>query len=122
MLDYRRVAQLSPFQFITFMDRISMCSQWHDGFWFREHSISSLLFADYVVPFGFNNLEPPSCIDAASAKCEVPGMTVCTTVSEAMIFTREILLRLLYNCCTCPLVVKRELSQILTINLHSNIY
>ncbi|KAI3357902.1 hypothetical protein L3Q82_016278, partial [Scortum barcoo] len=59
--------------------------------WFGNHRISSLLFADDVVLLAFIRPGPSACTGAvcSRAECEVAGMRISTSKSEAMVLDPE---------------------------------
>ncbi|KAK3535803.1 hypothetical protein QTP70_021119 [Hemibagrus guttatus] len=80
----RKGCPLSPVLFIAFMDRISRRSQGLEGVQFGDHRISSLLFAD-VVLLAPSSQDLQHTLGRFAAECEVAGMRVSTSKSEAMV-------------------------------------
>ena len=89
----------SAILFITFKDRISMLSPNLEGVHFGDLRIGSLLFADDVVLLASSARDLQMSLDWFTAECEVGGMRISTSKSEAMV------LRLKKLDCL-PLVVK----------------
>ncbi|KAK3514795.1 hypothetical protein QTP70_032195, partial [Hemibagrus guttatus] len=85
----RQGCPLSPVLFIVFMDRISKRSQGLEGVQFGDHRISSLIFADDVVLLAPSSLDLQHALGCFAAECEVAGMRVSTSKSEAMVLDRE---------------------------------
>ncbi|KAJ0004772.1 hypothetical protein NQD34_010986 [Periophthalmus magnuspinnatus] len=85
----RKGCPLSPVLFIIFMDRISRCSQGPEGVWFGNHRISSLLFADEFVLMASSNQGLQQALGRFAAECEVAGMRISSTKSEAMVLDRK---------------------------------
>ncbi|KAK3540973.1 hypothetical protein QTP86_007687 [Hemibagrus guttatus] len=85
----RQGCPLSPVLFIVFMDRISRRSQGLEGVWFGDHRISSLIFADDVVLLAPSSLDLQHALGHFAAECEVAGMRVSTSKSEAMVLDRK---------------------------------
>ncbi|KAK3509614.1 hypothetical protein QTP70_006805 [Hemibagrus guttatus] len=85
----RQGCPLSPVLFIVFMDRISRRSQGLEGVWFGDHRISSLIFADDVVLLASSGLDLQHALGRFAAECEVAGMRVSTSKSEAMVLDRK---------------------------------
>ncbi|KAK3526405.1 hypothetical protein QTP70_025434 [Hemibagrus guttatus] len=79
----------SPVLFIVFMDRISRRSQGLEGVQFGDHRISSLLFADHVVLLAPSSLDLQRALGCFAAECEVAGMRISTSKSEAMVLDRK---------------------------------
>lgn len=78
---------LSPILFVIFMGRISRLSQEVGSFYFIGFRISTLLFADDVASLG-GVLQ--LTLQWFTAKCEVAGMTISTSESDAMVFRKDI--------------------------------
>ena len=70
------------------------------GVRFGDHTISSLLFADYVVVLAPSNQDLQHALARFSAECEAVGMRISTSKSEAMVFSRKRV--------ACPLQVGGE--------------
>ncbi|KAI3374597.1 hypothetical protein L3Q82_021177 [Scortum barcoo] len=85
----RQGCPLSPVLFIIFMDRISRRSQGPEGVRFGNHRISSLLFADDVVLMASSGQDLQHVLGWFAAKCEVAGMRISTSKSEAMVIDRK---------------------------------
>ncbi|KAK3533908.1 hypothetical protein QTP70_034895, partial [Hemibagrus guttatus] len=85
----RQGCPLSPVLFIVFMDRISRRSQGLEGIRFGDHRISSLIFADDVVLLASSGLDLQHALGCFAAECEVAGMRVSTSKSEAMVLDRK---------------------------------
>ncbi|KAK3512562.1 hypothetical protein QTP70_017239, partial [Hemibagrus guttatus] len=85
----RQGCPLSPVLFIVFMDRISRRSQGLEGVRFGDHRISSLIFADDVVLLASSGLDLQHALGRFAAECEVAGMRVSTSKSEAMVLDRK---------------------------------
>ncbi|KAK3521652.1 hypothetical protein QTP70_014704, partial [Hemibagrus guttatus] len=85
----RQGCPLSPVLFITFMGRISRRSQGLEGVWFGDHRISSVLFADDVVLLAPSSQDLQHALGRFAAECEVAGMRVSTSKSEAMVLARK---------------------------------
>ncbi|KAK3532712.1 hypothetical protein QTP86_028082, partial [Hemibagrus guttatus] len=85
----RQGCPLSPVLFIVFMDRISRRSQGLEGVRFGDHRISSLTFADDVVLLAPSSLDLQHALGRFAAECEVAGMRVSTSKSEAMVLDRK---------------------------------
>ncbi|KAK3538438.1 hypothetical protein QTP86_003713 [Hemibagrus guttatus] len=85
----RQGCPLSPVLFIVFMDRISKRSQGLEGVQFGDHRISSLIFADDVVLLAPSSLDLQHALGCFAAECEVAGMRVSTSKSEAMVLDWE---------------------------------
>ncbi len=80
---------LSPVLFIIFMDRISRRSQGPEGVGFGDHAISSLLFADDVVVLATSDQDLQHALGRFAAECEVVGMRISASKSEAMVLSRK---------------------------------
>ncbi|TWW67234.1 hypothetical protein D4764_02G0002750 [Takifugu flavidus] len=80
---------LSPILFIIFMDRISRCSHGVEGIRFGDLRIRSLLFADDVVLLASSARDLQLSLDRFAAACEVAGMKISTSKSEAMVLDRK---------------------------------
>ncbi|KAK3568587.1 hypothetical protein QTP86_009401 [Hemibagrus guttatus] len=76
---------LSQVLFVVFMDRISRCSQGLEGVQFGDHRISLLLFADDVVLLAPSSQDLQRALGHFPAECEVAGMRISTSKSEAMV-------------------------------------
>ncbi|KAK3520789.1 hypothetical protein QTP70_032366 [Hemibagrus guttatus] len=85
----RQGCPLSPVLFIVFMDRISRHSQRLEGVRFRDHRISSLIFADDVVLLAPTSLDLQHALGCFAAECEAAGMRVSTSKLEAMVLDRK---------------------------------
>ncbi|KAK3561338.1 hypothetical protein QTP86_030637 [Hemibagrus guttatus] len=85
----RQGCPLSRVLFIVFMDRISRRSHGLEGVWFGDHRISLLLFADDVVLLAPSILDIQHALGHFAAECEVAGMRVRTSRSEAMVLDPE---------------------------------
>ncbi|KAK3511772.1 hypothetical protein QTP70_021807 [Hemibagrus guttatus] len=85
----RQGCPLSPVLFIVFMDRISRRSQGLERVQFGDHRISSLIFADDVVLLASSGLDLQHALGRFAAECEVAGMRVSTSKSEAMVLDRK---------------------------------
>ncbi|KAK3553040.1 hypothetical protein QTP86_031194 [Hemibagrus guttatus] len=85
----RQGCPLSPVLFIVFMDRISRHSQRLEGVRFRDHRISSLIFADDVVLLAPTSLDLQHALGRFAAECEAAGMRVSTSKLEAMVLDRK---------------------------------
>ncbi|KAK3521471.1 hypothetical protein QTP70_005768 [Hemibagrus guttatus] len=71
------------------MDRISRRSQGLEGVRFGDYRISSLIFADDVVLLAPSSLDLQHALGRFAAECEVAGMRVSTSKSEAMVLDRK---------------------------------
>ncbi|KAK3517264.1 hypothetical protein QTP70_001756 [Hemibagrus guttatus] len=80
----RQGCSLSPVLFIVFMDRISRCSQGLEGVRFGDYRISLLISADDVALLAPLSLDLQHALGCFAAECEVAGMSVSTSKSEAM--------------------------------------
>uniref|UniRef100_A0A7N8Y8H8 Reverse transcriptase domain-containing protein n=1 Tax=Mastacembelus armatus TaxID=205130 RepID=A0A7N8Y8H8_9TELE len=80
----RQGCPLSPVLLITFMDRISRCSQGPEGVQFGDHRISSLLFADDVVLLAPSSQDLQRALGQFATECEAARMRISTSKSEAM--------------------------------------
>ncbi len=96
----RQGCPLSTVLFVIFMDRISRRSQGPEGVWFGDHRISSLLFADDVVLLASSGLDLQRALGRFAAECDVAGMRISTSKSEAMVLARKRV--------ACPLQVGGE--------------
>ncbi|KAF7225184.1 tyrosine aminotransferase, partial [Nothobranchius furzeri] len=76
---------LSPILFITFMDRISRCSQGVEGIHFGGLRIRSLLFADDVVLLASSERDLQLSPERFAAECEAAGMRISSSRSETMV-------------------------------------
>ncbi|KAK3558333.1 hypothetical protein QTP86_017264 [Hemibagrus guttatus] len=85
----RQGCPLSPVLFTVFMDRISRHSQGLEGVRFVDHRILLLLFADDVVLLASSSLDLQHALERFAAECEVAGMSVSTSISEAMVLNRK---------------------------------
>ncbi|GAA6103504.1 uncharacterized protein LOC122141275, partial [Tachysurus ichikawai] len=83
------------------MDRISRRSRGPEGVRFGDHRISSLLFADDDVLLASSNQDLQRALGRFAAECEVAGMRISTSKSEAMVLSRKKV--------ACPLQVGRSL-------------
>lgn len=79
---------LSRILFIIFMDRISSSRQGAEGVIFGGCKIS-LLFADNVVLLASSNQDLQRALERFTAECEVAGMRIITSKSEAMVLSRK---------------------------------
>ena len=70
----------SPILFVVFMDRIWRCSRGAEGVWFGNLRVTSLLFADDVVPLASSSHDLQF-----TAECEAARMNVSSSRSEAMV-------------------------------------
>ncbi|KAK3545104.1 hypothetical protein QTP70_000616 [Hemibagrus guttatus] len=71
------------------MDRISRHSQGLEGVQFGDHRISLLIFADDVVLLAPSSLDLQHALGRFAAECEVAGMRVSTSKSEAIVLDRK---------------------------------
>ncbi|KAK3522284.1 hypothetical protein QTP86_001721 [Hemibagrus guttatus] len=71
------------------MDRISRCSQGLEGVQFGDQRISLLLFVDDVVLLAPSSLDLQHALGHFVAECEMAGMRVSTSKSEAMVLDRK---------------------------------
>ncbi|KAK3556314.1 hypothetical protein QTP70_007118 [Hemibagrus guttatus] len=71
------------------MGRISRRSQGLEGVRFGDHRISSLIFADDVVLLAPSSLDLQHALGHFAAECEVAGMRVSTSKSEAMVLDQK---------------------------------
>ena len=85
----RQGCALSPILFVIFMDRISRRSQGGEGLQFGGLRIPSLLFADDVVLMAPSACDLQHSLDRFTAECEVTGMRISTSKSEAMVLSRK---------------------------------
>uniref|UniRef100_A0A671TEK4 Reverse transcriptase domain-containing protein n=1 Tax=Sparus aurata TaxID=8175 RepID=A0A671TEK4_SPAAU len=85
----RQGCSLSPVLFIIFNDRISRRSHGPEGIWFGSHWISSLLFADDVVLLAPSSQDLQHVLGRFAAECEVAGMRISTSKSEAMVLDQK---------------------------------
>ena len=85
----RQGCPLSPILFITFMDRISRCSQGVEGIRFGGLRIASLLFADDVVLLASSGRDLQLSLDRFAAECEAAGMGISASKSEAMVLSQK---------------------------------
>ncbi|KAK3532460.1 hypothetical protein QTP86_018448, partial [Hemibagrus guttatus] len=69
--------------------KISRRSQGLEGVRFGDHRISSLIFADDVVLLAPSSLDLQHALGRFAAECEVAGMRVSTSKSEAMVLDRK---------------------------------
>ena len=106
-----------PILFVILMDRISRCSRDEESVRFGDLKIASLLFADDVVRLDSSDrdlqhfvlwtwrrlttVSPPLALGRFTAECEVVGMKVSTSKSEAMV--------LCWKTVECSLRVGSEL-------------
>uniref|UniRef100_A0A8C6LCZ4 Reverse transcriptase domain-containing protein n=1 Tax=Nothobranchius furzeri TaxID=105023 RepID=A0A8C6LCZ4_NOTFU len=79
----------SPILFITFMDRISRCSQGVEGIRFGGLRIRSLLFADDVVLLASSERNLQHSLQRFEAECEAAGMRISSSKSETMVLIRK---------------------------------
>ncbi|KAK3561507.1 hypothetical protein QTP86_006177 [Hemibagrus guttatus] len=91
---------LSLVLFITFMDRISRCSQGLEGVQFGDHRILCLLFADDVVLLAPSSQDLQHALGQFAAECKAAGMRISTSKYEAMVLDQKKV--------ACPLQVARE--------------
>ncbi len=96
----RQGCPLSSVLFVIFMDRISRRSQGPEGVWFGDHRISSVLFADDVVLLASLGLDLQRALGRFAVECDVAGMRINTSKSEAMVLDRKQV--------ACPLQVGGE--------------
>uniref|UniRef100_A0A8C6NIQ5 Reverse transcriptase domain-containing protein n=1 Tax=Nothobranchius furzeri TaxID=105023 RepID=A0A8C6NIQ5_NOTFU len=85
----RQGCPLSPILFITFMDRISRCSQGVEGIRFGGLRIRSLLFADDVVLLASSERDLQLSLERFAAECEAAGMRISSSKSETMVLIRK---------------------------------
>ena len=85
----RQGCALSPILFVIFMDRISRHSRGGEGLQFGGLGILSLLFADDVVLMASSACDLKHSLDWFAAECEVVGMRISTSKSEAMVLSRK---------------------------------
>ena len=71
------------------MDRISSCSQATGGVGLGGLWIPSLLFADEVVRLASSNSDLQLSLGRFAAECEVVGMKISTSKSEAMVLGQK---------------------------------
>ncbi|KAI3355172.1 hypothetical protein L3Q82_017871 [Scortum barcoo] len=64
-------------------------SQGPEGVRFGNHRISSLLFADDVVLLASSSQDLQHVLERFAAECEVAGMRISTSKSEAMVLDRK---------------------------------
>uniref|UniRef100_A0A3B3QX38 Reverse transcriptase domain-containing protein n=1 Tax=Paramormyrops kingsleyae TaxID=1676925 RepID=A0A3B3QX38_9TELE len=83
----RQGCPLSPILFITFMDRISRCSQGVEGVRFGDIRIRSLLFADDVALLASSDRDLRLSLEQFAAECEEAGMKISTSKSETMVLS-----------------------------------
>ncbi|KAK3518109.1 hypothetical protein QTP70_033327 [Hemibagrus guttatus] len=83
----RQGCPVSPVLFITFMDRISQCSQGLEGVRFGDHRISLLFFADDVVLLAPSSQDLQHALDHFA--CEAAGMRVSISKSESMVLDQK---------------------------------
>uniref|UniRef100_A0A8C6MJS2 Reverse transcriptase domain-containing protein n=1 Tax=Nothobranchius furzeri TaxID=105023 RepID=A0A8C6MJS2_NOTFU len=80
---------LSPILFITFMDRISRCSQDVEGIHFGGLRIRSLLFADDLVLLASSECDLQLSLERFAAECETAGMRISSSKSETMVLIQK---------------------------------
>uniref|UniRef100_A0A8C6PI18 Reverse transcriptase domain-containing protein n=1 Tax=Nothobranchius furzeri TaxID=105023 RepID=A0A8C6PI18_NOTFU len=85
----RQGCPLSPILFITFMDRISRCSQGVEGISFGGLRIRSLLFADDVVLLASSERDLQLSLERFAAECEAAGMRISSSNSETMVLIQK---------------------------------
>uniref|UniRef100_A0A8C6MCM8 Reverse transcriptase domain-containing protein n=1 Tax=Nothobranchius furzeri TaxID=105023 RepID=A0A8C6MCM8_NOTFU len=85
----RQGCPLSPILFITFMDRISRCSQCVGGICFGGLRIRSLLFADDVVLLTSSERDLQLSLERFTAECEAAVMRISSSKSETMVLIRK---------------------------------
>ncbi len=85
----RQGCPLSPILFVIFMDRISRRSRGEESVRFGDLRIASLLFADDVVLLASSHCDLQHALGWFAAECEVVGMKVSTSKSEAMVLCRK---------------------------------
>ena len=83
----RQGCPLSQILIMIFMDRISRCSQAAKGVKFIGLQIPSLLFADDMVLLASLNCDLQFVVAQFATECEVAGMRISTSKSEAMILS-----------------------------------
>ena len=71
------------------MDRISRSSQGGEGLWFGGLGLSLLLFADDVVSLSSSVCDLQCSLDYFAVECEMAGMRISTSKSEAMALSRK---------------------------------
>ena len=76
---------LSLFLFVIFMDRISRRCQGEESVRFGDLKIASLLFADDVVLLASIHHDLQQALGWFAAECEMAGMRISTSKSEAMV-------------------------------------
>ena len=87
----RQGCPLSPILFVIFMDRISRRSRGEESVRFGDLRLASLLFADDVVLLATSDHDLQHALGRFAAECEVVGMRVSTSKSEAMVLCRKTL-------------------------------
>jgi len=85
VFDYTRAD--SPILF--FMDRISKCSRGEEYVWFGNLSVTSLLFADEVVPLASSSHGLQCALKRFTVEWEAAGMKVSSSKFEAMVLNRK---------------------------------
>uniref|UniRef100_A0A8C6NQZ4 Reverse transcriptase domain-containing protein n=1 Tax=Nothobranchius furzeri TaxID=105023 RepID=A0A8C6NQZ4_NOTFU len=85
----RQGCPLSPILFITFMDRISRCSQGVEDIHFGGLRIRSLLFVDDVVLLASSERDLQLSLERFAAECEAAGMRISSSKSETMVLIRK---------------------------------
>ena len=75
--------------FIIFMDRMSRHSRAAEGVKFSSLRIPSLLFVDDVVLLASSNRDLQLSLGQFGAECEVVGMRISTSNSEALILSQK---------------------------------
>ncbi|KAK3508670.1 hypothetical protein QTP70_003319 [Hemibagrus guttatus] len=92
LMKFNPAAEYVPEKHLVVVDalsRISRRGQGLEGVRFGDHGISSLIFADDVVLLAPSSLELQHALGRFAAECEVAGMRVSTSKSEAMVLDRK---------------------------------
>ena len=85
VLDSAQTCPLSQILFVILMEGMSRRSRGEKGIWFGNLRIASLLFADDLVLKASSSKDLQLALERFVAECEVAGMGVSSSKSEAMV-------------------------------------
>ena len=80
---------MSPILYMTFMDRISRCSQGVERLQFGGVRISSLSFVDEVALLAPSGGDLQLSLEQFAVKCEAAGIQMSTSKSETMVVSQK---------------------------------
>ena len=74
---------------MIFTDRMSRCTRREETVWFGNLRVTFLLFVDDVVLLSSSSQDIQLALKRFSAKCEVAGITVSSSKSEALVLNQK---------------------------------